>query len=333
MQSRIVRFAGPWRVELAEVEVAAPGPGELLVRTLYSGISPGTEMLAYRGELSPDLPLDESLRSLQGTFEYPFSFGYSCVGVVEETRAEIPAGALIFAFHPHQERFVVRAADVEVMNGVDPRVATLFPLVETGLQIALDAGDVFGQMVIVAGLGPVGVLTCGILALRGAGVLGTDPLSWRRKVAESFGATPLPPEDLARFVRAQGADGAAVAIEASGNPEVLPQLLPLLAHEGIALVASWYGAKTVSLDLGREFHRRRLEIRSSQVSTIPARLSARWSLDSRRAEARRLLEALPVKQLATHDLDVSDAARAFSAIDEGMPGSMHVALRYPGRHA
>ncbi|CAN5762021.1 zinc-binding alcohol dehydrogenase [soil metagenome] len=316
------------------MEVPATRAGELLVRTLYSGISPGTEMLAYRGELDPDLRLDESFSSLQGRFEFPFSFGYSCVGVVEESRAEIPVGTLVFAFHPHQEWFVTPAAEVEVMDGVDPRTATLFPLVETGLQIALDAGDVFGQTVIVAGLGPVGVLTCGILAMRGASILGADPLPWRRSAAESFGATVLAPEDLAAHVGSQrGRDGASVAIEASGNPEVLPQLLPLLAHEGVALVASWYGTKTVSLDLGREFHRRRLEIRSSQVSTIPARLSARWSLPKRRAEARRLLDILPVKRLATHEFDVSDAASAYYAIDNVVPGSMHVAFRYGDRHA
>jgi 2-desacetyl-2-hydroxyethyl bacteriochlorophyllide A dehydrogenase len=332
MRSRTVRFTGPRRVDLEDVEVAAPKAGEILVRTLYSGISPGTEMLAYRGELDPSLPLDESLSTLGGTFEYPFSFGYSCVGVVEETRADIPNGTLVFAFHPHQELFVTPAAEAEVLDGIDPRAATLFPLVETALQIALDAGDVFGETVIVAGLGPVGLLTCGLLSLRGATVLGADPLPERRKTADSFGATAVRDlKELAPRVREGG--GVPVAIEASGNPDVLPRLLPLLAHEGVALVASWYGVKPVILDLGREFHRRRLEIRSSQVSTIPARLSARWSPSRRRAEARRLMEMLPVKQLATHDFDLSDAARAFSTIDKGEPGLLHAALRYPERHA
>ena len=65
----------------------------------------------------------------------------------------------------------------------------------------------------------------------------------------------------------------ALVIEVSGNPAALPDALRLLAHEGTALVASWYGTRDAVLPLGDRFHRRRLTIRSTQVSTIPARLA------------------------------------------------------------
>src|SRR3954449_2567378 len=114
-------FVAPRRVELAPVEIGRPAPGQALVRTLHSGISSGTELLCYRGLLDPDLPLDERIGSLGGSFRYPFPYGYSCVGKVERSTGPFPAGTLVFAFHPHQDRLVVSEADVvELPQDVDP---------------------------------------------------------------------------------------------------------------------------------------------------------------------------------------------------------------------
>src|SRR6516162_1083037 len=105
--ARALVFERPGRIGLAPVDVGEPAADEVLVRTLWSGISPGTEMLAYRGQLDPRLPLDERLGTLRGTFDYPFRYGYSCVGRIEQAAARGPgAGQLVFAFHPHQDLFV-----------------------------------------------------------------------------------------------------------------------------------------------------------------------------------------------------------------------------------
>ena len=117
-------------------------------------------------------------------------------------------------------------------------------------------------------------------------------------------------------------------VEASGNPAVLRGALSLLAHEGTALVASWYGTQDVILPLGAAFHRRRLTIRSTQVSTIPARLSARWDRRRRQAETVALLGSLPLHELATHTIRFEDAAAAYAAIDDRQEGVVHVALGY-----
>ena len=85
-------FLAPRRVELAPVDVPEPGPGQVLVRTLRSGISTGTELLCYRGQLDPDLALDERIGSLGGSFRYPFPYGYSCVGTVERSTGAVPRG-------------------------------------------------------------------------------------------------------------------------------------------------------------------------------------------------------------------------------------------------
>lgn len=331
MRTRAVQFTAPRRVELVAVDLPRlVGNSWVLVRTLYSGISSGTEMLAYRGELDAGTVLDETLTSLSGSFRYPFSYGYSCVGVVERGTDDVPAGSVVFAFHPHQERFVVRAADVVRLDGVaDPRSAALFPLVETALQLTLDADAVHEEAVVVLGLGTVGVLTAVLLRRAGARVVAVEPLEWRRALAESLGITAVEPAHVHDVVAETTAGrGAALVVELTGAPSALPAALPLLAHEGTALVGSWYGTKQVQLPLGAEFHRRRLTIRSSQVSTIPARLQARWDVARRRATARDLLRELPVSELATTTFPLDEAAGAYAAVDRGEPGVLHVALRY-----
>ena len=107
MTGTALRFVAPRRVELGPVAVPDPADGELLVKAEFSGISGGTEMLAYRGEIDPALPLDETLDALGGTFTYPFAYGYSAVGTVERSRGRVPEGTRVFAFHAHQDRFVV----------------------------------------------------------------------------------------------------------------------------------------------------------------------------------------------------------------------------------
>src|SRR3954454_12803340 len=142
VSSRGLWFVAPRVVELREVELRPLSEGDVLVRTVCSGISSGTELLAYRGEIDPDMALDETIGALGGTFRYLFRYGYSCVGIVEESHAAIDEGSLVFAFQPHQDRFVPSRADILPLGAATPPTATLSPLVETALQITLDAGPV-----------------------------------------------------------------------------------------------------------------------------------------------------------------------------------------------
>jgi 2-desacetyl-2-hydroxyethyl bacteriochlorophyllide A dehydrogenase len=330
VQARAVRFVAPRCVEIQRVAVRPPGRAEVLVGTRWSGISGGSELLAYRGEIDPDLARDETVRALAGSFEYPFAYGYSCVGVVVRSLADgFAEGDVVFAFHPHQDRFTARVDDVVRVEGVDERLATLFPLLETALQVALDAGPRLDETVVVLGLGPVGILVATLLVRAGAEVLGVDPRDDRREAAHSFGVRAVDAPAADRGVReSTEGRGASLLIEATGQPTALGPALALLRHEGEALVCSWFGNKDVPLPLGREFHRRRLQIRSTQVSTIPARLSARWDVPRRRLVAARLMSELPLKALATHDVPFERAADAYAALDRGDRGLMHAALAY-----
>jgi 2-desacetyl-2-hydroxyethyl bacteriochlorophyllide A dehydrogenase len=329
VEARAIFFVAPRRVEVAPVDLPDVGSGEALVSTCYSGISAGSELLAYRGEIDPNLPLDETIGALGGTFCYPFRYGYSCVGRVERGDGALAKGELVFAFHPHQDRFIVPADDVIPLGDADARVATLLPLVETAVQLSRDAGVAEGEPVVVLGLGVVGLLTAALLVRAGARVVGSEPREWRRTAAAPFDVTAVAPDDLEAAVHAEtGGRGAGVLVEASGNPGALASGLRLLAHEGTALVASWYGRKPVPLPLGAEFHRRRLSIRSSQVSTIPAAQQPQWTVEKRRRVARALLEELPLAALATHSFAFDDAVDAFAAVDRGGDGLLHAALCY-----
>ena len=327
MQARAIMFTAPRRVDIAPVVLPELADGEVLVRTVCSGISGGTELLAYRGEIDQELPLDETLDSLGGTFSFPFQYGYSCVGQVAASLSDIPEGSLVFAFHPHQDLFTAGTDDIVRVDGTDPRVATLFPLVETALQITLDAGPRLGERIAVVGLGSVGLLVALLLQRAGAEVVAAEPLRWRREIAERLGVAAVEPGELAERLGGP----VPLLVEVSGNPAALAGGLDLLAHEGTALVASWYGTKQVVLPLGGSFHRRRLTIRSTQVSSIPRRLSGRWTIQRRRAVARDLLGDLPLAALVTHGFPVEEAAEAFAAVDRGDEGLMHAALCYGDR--
>jgi threonine dehydrogenase-like Zn-dependent dehydrogenase len=313
--ARALYHTGPRQVEVREVPPPRPAAGEVLVRTLRSGISGGTERLVYRGEVPDDVALDDTIGALGGTFSYPFAYGYACVGQVAES------GQVVFAFHPHQDVFAARADDLIPLPAVDPASATLLPLVETALQVTLDAGTGYRDRVIVLGAGVLGLLTALLLQRAGWRPVIAEPQAWRRDLASDLGAAAVAPEALAD-------ERVPLVIDASGNPEAPALALDMLAHEGTLLIASWFGVKPVVLPLGGAFHRRRLIIRSTQVSTVPARLSRTWSLARRRRETVELLAELPLARLCTHVFAFSRAADAFRAVDHGEPGLMHAVLDY-----
>jgi threonine dehydrogenase-like Zn-dependent dehydrogenase len=313
--ARALFHTAPRCVEIREVPAPRPAAGEVLVRTLCSGISGGTERLVYRGEIPADLALDDTIDALAGTFSYPFAYGYACVGEVAES------GLAVFAFHPHQDVFAARADDLIPLPAIEPASATLFPLVETALQVALDAGTGYRDRVIVLGAGVLGLLTGLLMQRSGWRPLIAEPQAWRRALADSLGATTAAPDELVD-------EKVPLVIDASGSPDAPAMALNMLAHEGTLLIASWFGTQPVVLPLGGAFHRRRLTIRSTQVSTVPARLTRTWSRSRRRREAVELLPELPLAQLCTHVFAFGDAPEAFRAVDEGTPGLMHAVLDY-----
>ena len=315
MSARALFHTAPRCVQIRELPTPRPAAGEVLVRTRCSGISGGTERLVYRGEVPADAALDDTIDALGGTFSYPFAYGYACVGEAAGS------GQRVFAFHPHQDLFTAPAGDLIALPDVEPAAATLYPLVETALQVTLDAGSGYRDRVVVLGAGVLGLLTALLLQRAGWRPLIAEPQQWRRALADSLAVPTAAPHELA-----QGK--VPLVIDVSGNPDAPAAALDLLAHEGTLLIASWFGTKPVVLPLGGAFHRRRLTIRSTQVSTLPAALSGTWTRERRRRQTVELLTELPLARLCTHVFAFDRAAEAFQAVDQGLPGLMHAVLDY-----
>jgi 2-desacetyl-2-hydroxyethyl bacteriochlorophyllide A dehydrogenase len=328
-----VWFSGPRHVELREEVLPPLRADDVWVQSLASAISHGTEMLVFRGQVPPGLELD--LPTLRGSFDFPIKYGYASVGRVVEAGAAVDVirkGDLVFAHHPHQTQFVVPESLVVRLPGLaEPTLGVFLANVETALNVVLDAVPRLGERVLVFGQGVVGLLITQLLRRTGVGGLCVvDPVAHRRALALQVGAdTALAPDQLGE------ASEFDLAIEASGNPAALDLAIPRVAFGGTVIVCSWYGTKPVSVSLGGAFHRRRLRIISSQVSTIDGALQPRWTRERRLALARELLPDLQLGVLVSHRFPFDQAAQAYALVDQHPDETTQVVLEYlpspPGR--
>jgi 2-desacetyl-2-hydroxyethyl bacteriochlorophyllide A dehydrogenase len=323
--ARSVWFGGPRQVELRSEAESDLGPSDVRVRTLASAISHGTEMLVYRGQVPEGVELD--LPTLRGSFAFPIKYGYASVGRVVETGARVDrldVADVVFVHHPHQTEFVVpEVMPIRLPPGVEPEHGVFLANVETATNIVLDAAPRLGERVIVFGQGVVGLLITQLLQRTGVNHISVvDPVARRRSLALQVGAdAACAPGDLE--------DGEFdVAIEASGNVNALDRALASVAFGATVVVCSWYGTKPVPLLLGGPFHRRRLRIVSSQVSTIDAALQPRWSHARRLAVACDLLPELQLEALISHRIPFERAAEAYQLVDEQPDATTQVLLSY-----
>jgi threonine dehydrogenase-like Zn-dependent dehydrogenase len=272
----------PGRGEIRTATLPAPGPDDVLVRALRSGISRGTETLVFRGGVPPDQYAAMRAPFQEGDFPGPVKYGYLSVGVVEEGPAHL-RGRTVFCLYPHQTAYVVPAAAVTpVPEDVPVARAVLTGTVETALNGLWDAPPLVGDRVTVVGAGMVGCCVARLLARHpGVEVTLVDVDPGRARVATALGAGFAAPE------QAVGEQDLVVHTSATGAG--LQQALGLLAPDGVVLDLSWYGDRAVQVALGGAFHSRRLTIRSSQVGAVAAARRDRRTPAQRRALALDLL--------------------------------------------
>ena len=335
-----VWFTSPRTVELRTSSAPPPGRGEVRIEALFSGISHGSEMMVYRGEVPAGLALDATLSTLQGGFGFPVKYGYASVGRVVDVGggvSELAEGDLVFAFNPHETCYTVPSPVViRLPQDIDPRIGIFAANVETALNSLLDAVPRLGERVVVIGQGVVGLLITQLVRKAGASlVITSDLYEKRRQLSRSQGAdVAVDPsaESLAERVCAlSGGTGADVVIEASGQPRALDEAFTVAAQEGRVVVVSWYGTKRGELTLGSDFHRKRLTLRSSQVSNLDPSLAPRWTIPRRRELAVRYLSELSLTDLISHVLPFDRAADAYNLIEE-QPGEVtQVVLDYHAR--
>ena len=254
-------LASPGRGELRTERVPAPARGEVLVRTLHSGVSRGTETLVFGGRVPASQWAAMRAPFQEGDFPAPVKYGYLNVGVVEEGGPGL-AGRTVFCLYPHQTRYVVPVTSVTVVpEGVPAHRAVLAGTVETAVNALWDARPLIGDRVAVVGGGMVGSAVAAIVAgFPAVRVQLVDPDESRAGIAERLGVTYARPED------AEGDQD--LVIHASATAAGLTRSLELLAPEATVVELSWYGDQQVSVPLGEFFHARRLTVRSSQVGGI-----------------------------------------------------------------
>jgi threonine dehydrogenase-like Zn-dependent dehydrogenase len=334
-------FQQPYHVKIEKGHLDILPKDQVLVKTVFSSISAGTEMLIYRNLLEQGTVLDAVIPSLSRRFSYPCTYGYSCVGQVVRVGENIPPqweGKRVVAFHPHESHFFASPTElIPLPVGMPWKDAVFFPAMETAVNLMIDGAPRRGERIIVYGQGVIGLLLVWLLARRqGMTIVTVDKYPLRRKMSLLLGAHGSfeNPTQVPGFFAQQslGANASAtLCFEVSGNPEALNSAIYNSGFGGRIIVGSWYGMKRTTLDLGTHFHRNRLRLQSSQVSTIDPRVSPTWTKQRRTKVALRMIQNLRPSRLITRIYPFRRAAEAYALLDTHPEKAIQVVLDYRGK--
>ncbi len=297
--ARAFWLRSPGHGEIRPVTVPRPAVGDVLVRTLYSGVSRGTETLVFRGGVPASQHGAMRAPFQEGDFPGPVKYGYLNVGVVEEGPPAL-LGRTVFCLYPHQTRYVVPASAVTpVPDAVPPARAVLAGTVETAVNALWDAAPLVGDRIAVVGAGMVGCCVAAVLArFPGARLQLVDTDPRRSAVADALGVDFALPADAAGQCD--------LVVHASATSDGLARSLELLAPEATVVELSWYGDRPVSVPLGEFFHSRRLVVRGSQVGAVSPARRGRRSFADRLALALELLADPAFDALLTGECDFEE---------------------------
>lgn len=324
--ARALWYVKPGVAELRPARIERPGPGQALVRTLFTGISRGTERLVSSGAIAKSEWETMRCPMQEGAFPFPVKYGYCATGVVEEGPDGL-LGRTVFCLHPHQDRFVAPAASlVAVPDGIPARRATLAANMETALNAHWDAGTGPGDRIIVVGAGIVGLTVASIAArLPGEDVTVVDVDPGRRGLIEALGARFALPAEI---YPARGAQAADIVFHTSVSAAGLNAAIAAAGVEGTIVELSWYGDKHVAVELGGGFHSRRLKLISSQVGQVSPSRRPRWSYARRMGAALRLLADPALDRLVADEIAFQDAPRLLPEILSPGAAGLAPVIRY-----
>lgn len=334
MKRKTVYFTAPHQVEVREETLPDLRTDEVLVETLCSAISAGTEMLVYRGEFPQ---LQDANDALSSDLQYPLAYGYACVGVVKRIGTHVDRSwqdKLVFSFQPHTSSFIVHPSSlIPIPPFLSPESACFLPNMETAVNLVQDGAPLLGERVLVLGQGIVGLLTVALLReFPLASLVTADSFPLRREASLAQNVTdsldPHAPDFHSRL-SGNAREGFDLVYELSGNPLALNDAIAAARFSGRVVIGSWYGKKRSPLDLGGAFHRSRLKLISSQVSTIAPELSARWDKARRFEVAWDALRRVQPERWITHRFPLSQVANAYRLLDQNSKETIQVLLTYP----
>jgi 2-desacetyl-2-hydroxyethyl bacteriochlorophyllide A dehydrogenase len=345
---KTVYFSAPRQVELREESLPALGADSVLVETVCSAISAGTEMLVYRGQCPP---LQDAHDTFSSNVKYPIAFGYACVGIIRETGKDVDKSLrdrLVFAFQPHTSAFIIQPSSlIFAPDSFSAEACTFLPNMETAVNLIQDAAPLLGERTLVLGQGVVGLLVTSLLKEFPLEVLVTcDHYGLRRKasleigVDDSFDPQVEQEKDGSNHDTGETSKLSSVSrstyaknkfdltFELSGSPSALNDAIALTTFSGRIIVGSWYGEKQAPIDFGSTFHRSRIKLISSQVSTIAPELSGRWDKARRFKVAWEALKRIQPQKWITHRFPIEEANKAYKLLDENPQETIQVIFEY-----
>ena len=340
--SEKLEFTQARRVALVGIpDPGMPGEGEVLVESLYSGISAGTEMAFFSGSaphFTKQIDLVQRLMvdADESYFSYPLSYGYENVGMVTEIGpgvSGISAGDIVCSYTGHVSKFVIAESNAFVLpEGMDPRYGVFMPLLGVAYKNILTAKILLGETVVIVGLGVVGQLLVQLARLCGAGqVIAIDYLDSRLETAQGCGAdrmlNPVAAGDVAVAVRElTDGRGADVVFECSGSTRALHQAIRIVYPSGPVFATSFYRGEAAGLYLGEEFHHFQGKIICS--GGIPGDVHPRWDEGRWQKAVNSLLPRLQYGSLVSHTFPLEEAQNAYELVADHPEETMKVVFSY-----
>lgn len=321
IEARAFWLTAPGRGEIRTSTIELPAGGQVLVRTLASGVSRGTESTVFSGRVPASQYRAMRCPFQEGEFPAPVKYGYASVGVVENGPAALQ-GRRVFCLHPHQDVYVVpEDAVIPVPNAVPDERAALAANMETALNAMWDAGPRIGDRIAVVGAGVVGCLAASLAAkLPGTRVELVDIDPRRAAMASALSCRFAQPSDAA--------GDCDLVIHASSSGDGLATALHLAGFEATVIELSWYGDKSVAVPLGEDFHSRRLTLKASQVGEVAAPRRARRSRRQRLALALELLADPVYDRLITGQCELDALPQVMARLATAPDGALCQVVHY-----
>jgi 2-desacetyl-2-hydroxyethyl bacteriochlorophyllide A dehydrogenase len=340
LKNHVLYFNNFEQVTVLEETIPTPQIDEVLIKNVISGISAGTEMLFYHGLMPTDVLLDESITALKQEISYPFKYGYCSVGKVIAAGSkylEYLLNRWVFVFNPHESYFCAKEQQLILLpNNLSPHDALFIPNMETAINLLLDGSPLIGENVLVLGLGVVGLLTTALLQqFPLTTLMGIDLYPKRRDICLTLGAKAtfdatktdlnLQLHDYLKGLKHHHID---LIYELTGNPEALNTAIAFAGYEGRIVLGSWYGTKPCNINLGGKFHRNRIKVIASQVSSLASELRGRWTKTRRFTVALNMLEKIRPARFISHQFHITDANKAYQLLQNHPNDTLLITLTY-----
>lgn len=345
--AEVLVFSAPRQVAYEPLEDTPLGPEEVRLRTLFSGISAGTEMTQYLGTnpyLLKHWDPDRRLFAEAGetSLTYPIrSLGYEEVGEVIEVGPvvrDIAVGAHVFGTWGHRTHYVANGdyvrprlmpADMEPITGIFSHIGAI------ALNGVHDGQVRIGDTVAVFGLGVLGQIVAQAARQSGARVIGVDLHEPRLKIAAEMGAhltLNASTDKVAEAIKdLTGGWGADVCFEVTGAASALNEAIRAAAYSARVVAMGFFQGQANALYLGEEFHHNRINVVGSQISGVSPELTYRWNKMRLWQSAVQLQASglLCLKPLISHHAPFRDAARLFDLLDHRPEEVMQAVLEFP----